>query len=138
MEKKEQSLDIISLPIEIDRTKIDSRYRLAVIAAQRAAELSLGSPAKIDKKGKKVTTTALLEILSNKIDYLIGEEAIKAKEKIDQIDVKKLLEDKRRAIPDLSELEKDLKIYLHEKESAEKMLEELFTESKNASSNEQE
>lgn len=138
MKKKEQSLDIISLPIELDRTKIESRYRLALIAAQRAAELSLGSTAKIDKKGKKVTTTALLEILSNKIDYITGEEAIKAKEKIDQIDVKKLLEDKRKAIPDLSELEKDLKVYLHGKESAEKMLEELFTESESNSSNEQE
>ncbi|MEN2994310.1 MAG: DNA-directed RNA polymerase subunit omega [Thermodesulfovibrio sp.] len=133
MTKKDSFIDIISLPIEIDRTKIDSRYRLALIAAQRAAELSLGATPKIEKKGKKVTTTALLEILSNKIEYITGEEALKAKEKIDQIDVKKLLEDKRRAIPDLTELEKDLKTYLHTKESAEKMLEELFTESDNVS-----
>jgi len=75
-----------------------------------------------------VTTTAILEILSNKIEYITGEEAIRAKEKIDKIDVKKLLEDKRRAIPDITELEKDLKIYLHGKESAEKMLEDLFNE----------
>ena len=129
MEKKEQNQDIISLPIELDKTKIDSRYRLVLIAAQRAAELSLGSPTKLEKKAKKVTTTALLEILSDKIPYITGEEALKAKEKIDRIDVKKLLEEKRKAIPDLSELEKDLKVYLHGKESAEKMLEELFTES---------
>lgn len=137
MTKKDGFIDIISLPIEIDRTKIDSRYRLALIAAQRAAELSLGATPKIEKKGKKVTTTALLEILSNKIEYITGEEALKAKEKIDQIDVKKLLEDKRRAIPDLTELEKDLKTYLHTKESAEKMLEELFTESDNLSDKEE-
>lgn len=138
MEKKEQTLDIISLPIEIDRTKIDSRYRLVLIAAQRAAELSLGATPKIEKKAKKVTTTALLEVLSDKIDYITGEEALKAKEKIDQIDVKKLLEDKRRAIPDLSELEKDLKVYLHGKESAEKMLEDLFSENTTTDSEEQE
>lgn len=138
MERKEDSFDIISLPIELDRTKIDSRYRLALIAAQRAAELSLGATPKIEKKAKKVTTTALLEILSGKIEYITGEEAQKAKEKIEQIDVKKLLEDRRRAIPDLTELEKDLKIYLHGKESAEKMLEELFTEHPEQSSNEQE
>ncbi|MCS7163722.1 MAG: DNA-directed RNA polymerase subunit omega [Thermodesulfovibrio sp.] len=137
MTKKDGFIDIISLPIEIDRTKIDSRYRLALIAAQRAAELSLGATPKIEKKGKKVTTTALLEILSNKIEYITGEEALKAKEKIDQIDVKKLLEDKRRAIPDLTELEKDLKTYLHTKESAEKMLEELFAESDNLSDKEE-
>lgn len=129
MEKKEQNLDIISLPIELDKKKIDSRYRLVLIAAQRAAELSLGSPTKLEKKAKKVTTTALLEVLSDKISYITGEEALRAKEKIERIDVKKLLEEKRKAIPDLSELEKDLKIYLHSKESAEKMLEELFTES---------
>jgi DNA-directed RNA polymerase subunit omega len=128
MEKKEEKIDIISLPIEFDRNKIDSRYRLAVIAAQRAAELSLGAAPKLEKKAKKVTTTAILEILSNKIEYITGEEAIRAKEKIDKIDVKKLLEDKRRAIPDITELEKDLKIYLHGKESAEKMLEDLFNE----------
>ncbi|MDI1470972.1 MAG: DNA-directed RNA polymerase subunit omega [Thermodesulfovibrio sp.] len=128
MEKKEEKIDIISLPIEFDRNKIDSRYRLAVIAAQRAAELSLGATPKLEKKAKKVTSTAILEILSNKIEYITGEEAIRAKEKIDKIDVKKLLEDKRRAIPDITELEKDLKIYLHGKESAEKMLEDLFNE----------
>jgi DNA-directed RNA polymerase subunit omega len=128
MEKKEEKIDIISLPIEFDRNKIDSRYRLAVIAAQRAAELSLGAAPKLEKKAKKVTTTAILEILSNKIEYITGEEAIRAKEKIDKIDVKKLLEDKRRVISDITELEKDLKIYLHGKESAEKMLEDLFNE----------
>lgn len=128
MEKKEKTMDIISLPIELDREKIDSKYRLTLIAAQRAAELSLGAPVRIEKKTKKVTTTALLEILSDKIEYITGEEAIKAKEKIGKIDVKKLLEEKRKAIPDLSELEKDLKVYLHGKESAEKMLEDLFTE----------
>lgn len=128
MEKKEKTMDIISLPIELDRGKIDSRYRLTLIAAQRASELSLGATARIEKKAKKITTTALLEILSDKIEYITGEEAIKAKERIEKIDVKKLLEEKRKAIPDLSELEKDLKVYLHGKESAEKMLEDLFTE----------
>ncbi len=128
MEKKEKIMDIVTLPIEIDRGKIDSRYRLAIIAAQRASELSLGATPKIEKKEKKVTTTALLEILYDKIDYITGEEALKVKGKIEQIDVKKLLEEKRKAIPDLSELEKDLKVYLHGKESAEKMLEDLFTE----------
>jgi len=37
-------------------------------------------------------------------------------------------------LPDITELEKDLKIYLHEKESTEKVLEELFSESSEESS----
>jgi len=98
----------------------------------------LGASSKLDRKAKKVTTTAILEVLSNKIEYITGEEAQRIKEKISQIDVKKLLEDKRKAIPDLSELEKDLKVYLHGKESAEKMLEDLFTDNTEKPVSEQE
>jgi DNA-directed RNA polymerase subunit omega len=134
MEKKDSKFDIISLPIEFDKKKFGSRYRLAIMAVQRATELSLGALPQIERKSKKVTTTALLEILSGKIDYITGVEAQKAKERIDKIDIKKLLEDRRKTLPDITELEKDLKIYLHEKESTEKVLEELFSESSEESS----
>jgi DNA-directed RNA polymerase subunit omega len=121
-------MDIISLPIEYDKEKIDSKYRLVVIAAQRARELSLGSMPKVQVKGKKPTTTAIIEAITNNIEYITGEEALKAKEKLEKIDYRKLIEEKRKPITDLSELEKDLKIYLHEKASTEKALEELFAE----------
>jgi DNA-directed RNA polymerase subunit omega len=122
-------MDLIALPIEYDKDKIDSRYRLVVIAAQRARELSLGSTSKVQAKAKKVTTTALLETITDKIEFLTGVDAIAAKEKADRIDYKKLIEERRRPIEDLSELEKDLKVYLHEKGATEKALEELFSES---------
>lgn len=121
-------MDIISLPIEYDKKKIDSRYRLVVIAAQRARELSLGTSPKIQTKAKKVTTTSLLETITDNIEFLTGADAIVAKEKSEKIDYKKLIEEKRRPIEDLSELEKDLKVYLHEKGAPEKALEELFSE----------
>lgn len=121
-------MDIISLPVEYDKKEIDSRYRLVVIAAQRARELSLGAASNIQTKTKKVTTTALLEAIGNKIDFLTGPDAITAKEKSEKIDYKKLIEEKRRPMEDLSELEKDLKVYLHEKGSPEKALEDLFGE----------
>jgi len=121
-------MDIISLPIEYDKKKIDSRYRLVVIAAQRARELSLGSMPKVQVKGKKPTTTAIIEAVTNNIEYITGEEALRAKEKLERIDYRKLIEEKRKPITDLSELEKDLKIYLHERASTEKALEELFAE----------
>lgn len=122
-------MDIISLPVEYDKKKIESRYRLVVIAAQRARELSLGATQKVQAKAKKVTTTAVLEALSGNIEYITGEEAVAAREKADKIDYKKLIEEKRKPIEDLSELEKDLKVYLHEKGATEKALEELFAES---------
>lgn len=124
-------MDIISLPIEFDNKKIDSRFRLAIIAAQRARELALGAKPKIQSKGKKVTTIAIEEAISGSLEFLVGEEARKSHEEAKKIDYRRLLEEKRReeAPEDLSELEKDLKIYLHEKETEGKgKLERIFSE----------
>jgi DNA-directed RNA polymerase omega subunit len=124
-------MDIISLPAEIDKKKIDGKYRLAAIAAQRARELSLGAKPKIQTKAKKVTSIAIDEAINGTLEFLVGEEARKAKEEAKKFDYKRLLEERRRegGPEDLSELEKDLKIYLHEKETEDKKaLEELFTE----------
>ena len=124
-------MDIISLPIEIDKKKIDGRYRLVMIASQRAKELSVGVKPKIQTKSKKVTAIAIEEAAMGKLEFLVGEEAIKAKEEAKKFDYRRLLEEKRReATPEeLTELEKDLKVYLHEKETMDKKaLEELFGE----------
>ncbi len=123
-------MDIIALPVAYDKKKIESKYRLAVIASQRARELSVGVDPKIAKKARKVTTTALIETLNGEIKFMIGEEAAAALDKAGRIDFKKLIEEKRKSsIVDLSELEKDLKVYLHEREgSSERALEELFSD----------
>ncbi len=124
-------MDIISLPVEIDDKKIDGRYRLVMIASQRAKELSVGVKPKIQTKSKKVTAIAIEEAAQGKLEFLVGEEAIKAKEEAKKFDYRRLLEEKRReATPEeLTELEKDLKVYLHEKETMDKKaLEELFGE----------
>ncbi|MEK7742178.1 MAG: DNA-directed RNA polymerase subunit omega [Nitrospirota bacterium] len=124
-------MDIISLPVEIDMKKIDGRYRLVMIASQRAKELSVGVKPKIQTKSKKVTAIAIEEAAMGKLEFLVGEEAIKAKEEAKKFDYRRLLEEKRReATPEeLTELEKDLKVYLHEKETTDKKaLEELFGE----------
>ncbi len=121
-------MDITSLPVEYDREGLGSKYRLVVIAAQRARELALGASPRLKTKANKVTTTALLEVLSGDIPFLVGDEAAVAREKAEKIDYKKLMEGKRAPIADLSELEKDLKVYLHERETNERALEELFSE----------
>ncbi len=130
-------MDIIALPVEYDKKKIESRYRLVVIAAQRARELSLGAAQKVQTKAKKVTTTAILESLSGSIEFITGEDAVIAKEKAEKIDYKKLIEERRRPIEDLSELEKDLKVYLHEKGATERALEELFAETEEGEESEE-
>lgn len=124
-------MDIISLPIEYDRDKIDGRFRIIAIAAQRAKELAVGAQPKVKTKAKKITTIALEETTNNAVEFLIGEEAKKAKEEAKRFDYRKLLEEKKREIggEDLTEFEKDLKVYLHEKETIDKKaLEGLFGE----------
>ena len=126
-------MDIISLPIEFDIDKIDGRFRLIAIAAQRAKDLAVGADPKVKTKARKVTTLALEETVENTIEFLIGEQAKKAKEEAKKFDYRKLLEEKRREATgeDLSEFEKDLKVYLHEKEALDKKaLEGLFSDNK--------
>jgi DNA-directed RNA polymerase subunit omega len=121
-------LDIITLPIEYDKKKIESKYRLAVIASQRARELAFGAEPRIHKKVKMISTLSLLETIGGEIKFLTGEEAAAARDRAEKIDFRKLIEDKRKSITDISELEKDLKTYLHERETTERVLEELFSE----------
>src|SRR5512139_2034814 len=122
-------MDIISLPIEYDKEKLGSRYRLVVIAGQRARDLSLGAEPKIKAKAKTVINTAIIETTLGAVEYLTGEEAAIAREKAAKIDYKKLIEQRRKPLAtDLSELEKDLKVYLHERENTGKALDELFAE----------
>jgi DNA-directed RNA polymerase subunit omega len=126
-------MDIISLPVEYDGTKIDGKYRLVAIASQRAKDLSLGSKPKIQSKSRKVTSIAIEEAISSDLEFLTGEEAVKAKEESSKFDYRKLLEESRHAAAgeDLSELEKDLKVYLHERETMDKKaFDELFAEKK--------
>jgi DNA-directed RNA polymerase subunit omega len=126
-------MDIISLPVEYDNSKIDGKYRLVAIASQRAKDLSLGAKAKIQTKSKKVTSIAIEEAAKGVLEFLTGDEAIKAREEAGKFDYRKLLEESRKisAGEDLSELEKDLKVYLHERETMDKKaFDELFTEKK--------
>ena len=128
-------MNIVSLPIDFDNTKLHGRFGLVNIAAQRAKELASGSMPKIDSRYRKVVTVALEETIDGKVEFLVGEEAIKAKEEARKLDYKRLLEEKRRESEkeELSELEKDLKIYLYEKEGSESVsAEELFTEDEGA------
>jgi len=124
-------MDIISLPVEYDHKKIDGKFRLVTIAAQRAKELSLGAKPKISTRAKKVTSIAIEETISGVLDFVTGEEAVIAREKAGKFDFRKQLEESKKiaAGEDLSELEKDLKVYLHEKGSYDKKaFEELFTD----------
>lgn len=122
-------MDIISLPIEIDKEKIDSKFRLVNIAIQRAKDLSYGAKKRVQTRSKKSTTIAIEEALEGKLEYIVGEEAARAREEEKRFDYRKLLEEQRRRVPpDIKELEKDLKIYLHNKEEESRELSEIFSD----------
>ncbi|MDP2167196.1 MAG: DNA-directed RNA polymerase subunit omega [Thermodesulfovibrionales bacterium] len=124
-------MDIVSLPIEFDKKKMDSRFRLVNIAGQRAKELAMGVKPKIKAKGKKATTIAIEETLDGVLEFLVGEEARAAGEEARKFDYRKLLEEKKReaVTEDLSELEKDLKVYLTEKKEVDRRaIDEFFAE----------
>ncbi|MDA8168235.1 MAG: DNA-directed RNA polymerase subunit omega [Nitrospiraceae bacterium] len=124
-------MDIISLPVKVDKEKIDSRFRLVAIAAQRARELSLGARPKVQSKYKKVSSQALLDSVSGDLEFITGDEARAALEEARKLDIHRMLEEKKREarVEELTELERDLKVYLHEKEEKGKEgLEELFSE----------
>lgn len=125
-------MDIVSLPIEFDPEKIDSRFRIVAIASQRARELAFGAKPKIVTKGKKIPTIALEETLEGALEFCIGEEAREKLAEASKFDYKRFLEEKRKETisEDLSELERDLRTYLHEREGTERsaMLEELFAD----------
>ncbi len=106
-------MDIISLPIEHDVEGIEGRFRLVNIAAQRARELVLGAEPKIKSNARKVTTLALEETITGNVEFLTGEEALKAREEAEKLDFRRLLEEsaEETEAEDLSELEKDLKMY---------------------------
>jgi len=132
-------MDIISLPIEYDHSKIDGRFRLIAIAAQRAKELALGAEHRVKTKSRKVTTISLEETINNTVEFLTGDEAKKARDEAKKFDYRKLLEEKKREVTseDLTEFEKDLKVYLTEKETLDKKaLEGLFVEKQEESAEE--
>ncbi len=124
-------MDLISLPPEYDKKKIDSCYRLVIATAQRARQLSEGSQPTILSKAKKTITIALEEIISGSVKILTGEAARKAKEEAQKLTYERMMDEakQKKTLPeDLTELEKDLQVYLHEKASTERTKDDIFGE----------
>ncbi len=124
-------MDIISLPIEYDREKIDGNYRLVIAAVKRAKALSQGSLPLISSKAQKITTLAIQEVATGAVNVLMGEHAVKAIEEAKKLTHRKMMDEaqQKETMPeDISELEKDLKVYLSEKGETEqkKTIEDIF------------
>ena len=62
------------MPIEELMKRCSSAYRLVILAARRAKELTEGAPPLVDEPSRRVTTIALQEILQGKVLYKAEEE----------------------------------------------------------------
>jgi len=112
-------MDMMSLLNEYDEAKIDTRYRLVIIAAQRARQLMQGSNPQITSKFTKASTIALDEVLQGKTEFVTGKEA---KTAMKEAVAARELEDRARAkakalLPreDESEIKKDLTVYVNDR-----------------------
>jgi len=124
-------MDIISLPIEYDKKKIDGNYRLVIAGVKRAKDLAQGTLPKITSKAKKITTLAIEEVAGDAVHILTGEAAVKANEEAKKLVHKRMMDEaqQKETMPeDLTELEKDLKVYLSEKTESEqkRSIEDIF------------
>lgn len=127
-------MDIISLPISYDKEKIDGAYRLVVASVKRAKSLSQGSLPVIASRAQKITTLAIEEVANGAVKILTGEEAVKASEEEKKLTHKRMMDEaqQKETMPeDMTELEKDLKVYLSEKGESEqkKTIEDIFGDS---------
>lgn len=71
-------MDALSLLPQHNQKEFDSRYRIVLIAAQRAKQLVRGSQPYGTSKFSKETSRALEEVLHGQVPYLIGQEAKEA------------------------------------------------------------
>ncbi len=91
--------DIISLPLETPGPGLDSKYRLCVVAAQRALQIIKGSSPRVSTSYHKATSTALAEVQEGLVTFAEGEAAFKAREE-DEVTYKNLLSETRTAYVD--------------------------------------
>ncbi len=91
--------DIISLPLETPGPGLDSKYRLCVVAAQRALQIIKGSAPRVSAPYHKATSLALEEVQEGHVTFAEGEEAFKAREE-DEATYKNLLSETRMAYVD--------------------------------------
>jgi DNA-directed RNA polymerase omega subunit len=124
-------MDIISLPITCENKEIDGTYRLVIAAVKRAKELSQGALPSIPSKAQKITTLAIEEVSKGSVTVVKGDEAVKAMEDAQKLTHKKMMDEaqQKETMPeDMTELEKDLKLYLSEKGESEqkRTIEDIF------------
>lgn len=73
-----KTLDIVSLPIVFEKERLDSRFRLVIVATERARKLINGAKPCVPLRYLKESTVALEELVSCDVEIVVGKEARQA------------------------------------------------------------
>ncbi len=107
-------MDLLSLLPEHQQTDFDSRYRIVLIAAQRAKQLVRGAEPATKSAFSKDTSRALEEVLQGRVPYLIGDEAKDAIRDAKLMNQRPIIDPALYAQPDetAKEIKKELSVYI--------------------------
>lgn len=113
--------DMLALLPEYGHDQFDSRYRIVLVAAQRAKQLMKGAKPVIASKFTKETSIAVEETLKGQVKFLTGEEA---KQAIREFKRKAEREFDRAILgeaydEDAQEIQKQLSVYVDDSPKAE-------------------
>ena len=113
-------IDPLVLLPEHHQTQFDSRFRIVLIAAQRAKQVMQGAHTEGTSKFMKETSQALEEVLKGDVQFLIGTEARQAIKEAHSVHEREFAPS-LLAQPDenAKEIQKELSVYIDDSPAAE-------------------
>jgi len=116
---KKDSLDLISLPVELKDTHLKNRYRMVTAAIKRGEQSQQGAMSMVTTKAKKITTVAIQEVSTGSVSTLTGDAAVKAQEEAGMLPYETIMDEttQKASFPDEpTDLEKEVEEYLRQKD----------------------
>ena len=114
-------MDPLVLLPEHHQKQFDSRFRIVLIAAQRAKQMIQGPPTEGPSKFRKETSQALEEVLKGDVSFLVGQEARQALKESHSVHEREFAPSLLAAKPDETskEIQKELSVYIDDSSKSE-------------------
>ncbi len=112
-------MDYVFLPVDSEFISTPSRYRFAILAAQRARQIMEGDKPTVKTRHVKPTTVAMEDIVRGELNVYEGKEAVRYQEEAARArkDRKSRYLSPEREEELRKEIKKDLSVYISETES---------------------
>lgn len=113
-------MDPLVLLPEHHQKQFDSRFRIVLIAAQRAKHMMQGVPTQGTSKFMKETSLALEEVLKGEVPFLIGQEARQALKEAHSVHEREYAPSLLTQSDETSkEIQKELSVYIDDSSHSE-------------------